>query len=201
MDTVESLHKQLPGVIQINKCIEMVFQQHPDFVMYRICSLHRQFHGRVRFCEKRVSLKNSIFWLLMTAMMIPYQILLIPLFKLMLKFNLVDTYAGIILPAVAFPFGIFLIRQFMQTIPSELLDAANIDGFREMQAFVKVMLPMCKPQYYIELSAILLNAMLLRKESRGPHYREDYPDINENEFRKRIYILKGNNGKTTYQLM
>jgi ABC-type sugar transport system, permease component len=97
------------------------------------------------FGKREFPLKNLIFWSLMTAMMIPYQVLLIPLFKLMINLKFVDTFAGIILPAVAFPFGIFLIRQFMQTIPSELLNAADIDGCSEIQKFTRVMLPVCKP--------------------------------------------------------
>lgn len=100
------------------------------------------------FAKRKFPLKNAIFWILMAAMMIPNQILLIPLFKLIIDFNMVDTYMGIILPTVASTFGIFfgtfLMRQFMQTIPSELIEAANIDGCSEIRIFASIMLPVCK---------------------------------------------------------
>lgn len=85
------------------------------------------------------------FWVYIGSMMIPKQVTLVPLYILVAKFSMINTYAGLILPAIAAPFGVFLMRQFMVTLPDEVLEAARIDGASEMQTFTKVVLPMSKP--------------------------------------------------------
>lgn len=97
------------------------------------------------FAKKNFPFKNIIFWILMSGMMVPYQIMLIPLFKLMSVWHMVNTYAGVVLPAIAFPFGLFLIRQFIQTIPNELLEAARIDGCSEIRTFANIVIPVSMP--------------------------------------------------------
>jgi len=97
------------------------------------------------FAKKEFWGKNVIFWILISALMIPYQVLLVPLFKLMFSLDLVDKYPGIFLPSVAFPFGMFLMKQFISTLPTELLEASRIDGCREWGTFLRIILPLSKP--------------------------------------------------------
>jgi len=86
-----------------------------------------------------------IFALLVGAMTIPGAALLIPQFKIAIGLDLVNTYAGLIVHALAAPYMIFLLRQFMMTIPRELLESARIDGCGEAGTFLRIMLPLSKP--------------------------------------------------------
>ena len=89
--------------------------------------------------------RKLIFWLIISTMMIPGQVTLVPLYKLMTTFGWVNTYWGLVLPALVAPFGIFLMKQFMQSMPKELMDAARIDGCGEFGIFLRVILPLAKP--------------------------------------------------------
>ncbi|MGC8827783.1 MAG: carbohydrate ABC transporter permease [Anaerolineae bacterium] len=97
------------------------------------------------FGKKRFPGQNFLFWLLLLTMMLPKQISLIPLFIMMRDLKWFDTYFALIIPYAAYPFGIFLVKQFMQGIPSDLLDAAKIDGASEFGVFWHVVLPLTKP--------------------------------------------------------
>ncbi len=89
--------------------------------------------------------KNLIFILIIAAQMLPIHLLLIPLFVMLTKVGLINTYFGLILPMVANPFGLFFIRQYMDGISNDILNAARIDGASEWQLFYKIMLPLSKP--------------------------------------------------------
>ncbi len=89
--------------------------------------------------------RNIIFWIFVAVMTLPKQVILVPLFVMMRRMDLFDSFAGLILPAVGWPFGIFLMKQFTQTLPSELLQAAKIDGCTELQTFCRIVLPLVKP--------------------------------------------------------
>ena len=89
--------------------------------------------------------RTLIFTMILSTMMIPFQVIMIPLFIMMARLHLVNTYWGMILPAMVTPFGIFMMRQFMMGIPSALLDAARIDGASEPYIYGRIMLPLCKP--------------------------------------------------------
>lgn len=97
------------------------------------------------FAKLRFRGRDLIFYLMISTMMLPRYVLLVPLFRLMLKLNWFDTYAGLIIPQIAAPFGVFMLRQFIRTIPSELIEAARIDGCSEAGVFVKIILPLAKP--------------------------------------------------------
>lgn len=86
-----------------------------------------------------------LFWAYIIAMMLPFQVILVPLFIMATRLGLVDSYAGLILPALASPFSVFLMKQFIQTLPSELLDAARIDGANEFQIYWRIIVPLVKP--------------------------------------------------------
>lgn len=93
-----------------------------------------QFWGRTLF-----------FILILSTLMIPFQITMIPLYLLIAKLGLVNTYWGIIAPSIGSAFGTFLIRQYIQTIPDDLLDASRLDGCSEFRIFWRIILPLCKP--------------------------------------------------------
>ena len=89
--------------------------------------------------------KNVIFLGLMATIMIPIFVILIPLYMVMLKLNWLDSYNALIIPFLATPFGIFLMRQFIFAIPDELIYAARIDGCTEYGIFFRIILPAVKP--------------------------------------------------------
>jgi multiple sugar transport system permease protein len=90
--------------------------------------------------------KRIIFPIVIATMLIPYQVTLIPLYIIFQKLHLVGTYWPLIIPAfTGAPFYIFLLRQFFMTLPDSLVQAARIDGAREFNIFVRIVLPLCKP--------------------------------------------------------
>ena len=88
----------------------------------------------------------------MMTMMIPGQVLYVPLFTLMNKIGWANTYQSVVLPGLAGAFGIFLMRQNMLSFPTSLVEAARIDGYGEVGIFFKVVMPNMKPVYYTHLS-------------------------------------------------
>lgn len=97
------------------------------------------------FAKKQFPGREVIFWLYVSSMMIPSFALLIPLFTLMARMGLVDSYIGLIAPGLSAPFGVFLMRQFIQTLPTDLIDAARMDGCSELRVFFDIILPLSKP--------------------------------------------------------
>ncbi|MGL4740368.1 MAG: carbohydrate ABC transporter permease [Sarcina sp.] len=95
--------------------------------------------------KKRFPGKKVLFWLLIIAMALPKQVIMVPLFNILTSLDWIDSYKSLILPAVGWPFGIFLMKQFSETIPTELLEAARIDGCSELRIFTKMVLPIVKP--------------------------------------------------------
>jgi multiple sugar transport system permease protein len=97
------------------------------------------------FSKKVFPGREILFWLFVASMMIPPFALVIPLFRLMVDYGWVDTYKGLIAPGLSAPFGVFLMRQFVQTLPTDLFDAARIDGGSELRVFWDIVLPLSKP--------------------------------------------------------
>lgn len=97
------------------------------------------------FAKKRFIGSQVIFWLYIGSMMVPDQVTLVPLYLLMSKLRFVDSFKGLVLPGLAGPFGVFLMKQYISTLPSELIDAAKIDGCSEWGIFQRVVLPLSKP--------------------------------------------------------
>ena len=101
------------------------------------------------FGKKKFPGSNILFFILLSTMFLPTQVMLIPLFLLVKSLHLTDTilgtYFAMALPMISSPFGIFLIKQFCSTIPNELLDAARIDGASEWRVFTSIVLPLLKP--------------------------------------------------------
>jgi multiple sugar transport system permease protein len=86
-----------------------------------------------------------IFWMIISTMMIPEQVTLVPTFIMVQKLQLFDTHWALIFPNLALAFGVFLMRQFLLSIPDELIEAAKIDGASEWTIFWKVVVPLAKP--------------------------------------------------------
>ena len=77
--------------------------------------------------------------------MIPLQVILIPIYLVVSSLGLVNTYWGMIIPAAATPTGVFILRQYMLTIPDELIESARIDGAGEFRIFARIVLPLARP--------------------------------------------------------
>lgn len=89
--------------------------------------------------------RDVIFVVLLSSLMIPFQTRMIPLYQMMVKMHLVNTYTGVVFPFLFDAMGIFLMRQFMLGLPDELSEAARIDGASEVVVFARVVLPQVKP--------------------------------------------------------
>ena len=108
------------------------------------------------FEKKPVPGKETLFQGYIATMMIPGQVILIPMFMMMNKAHLTNTFAALILPMVG-AFGIFLMRQFMVAVPNELLEAAEIDGCGEVRMFVTIVISLVQPAL-ITLTVFTFNA-------------------------------------------
>ena len=97
------------------------------------------------FAKKRFPGRNLLFWVIIATMMVPAYVTIVPLYIVTHDAHLLNTLWAVILPGTASVFGIFMMRQYIQTLPSELLDAARIDGCGELRAFWHVVLPLCRP--------------------------------------------------------
>ena len=96
------------------------------------------------FAKKDIPGGNIIFWSLLITMTIPSQTLLVPLFILIKDLKMSNTYQGLILPSLVRPFGVFLMKQIISTIPNDFVDAAKIDGASEFQILRHVIVPLAK---------------------------------------------------------
>lgn len=89
--------------------------------------------------------KNALFLLTLATIMIPLQVILIPVYQVVASLGMVNTLWGLIIPAAATPTGVFILRQYMLSIPDELIEAARVDGSGEFRTFFQIVLPMCRP--------------------------------------------------------
>jgi len=89
--------------------------------------------------------KNLFFILILANLMVPFEVLLVPLFRISHSFGLVGNYGGLIIPFLVSPFGLYLMKQFCHEVPNDLIEAARIDGSSEFGTFFRIMLPLMKP--------------------------------------------------------
>ena len=101
--------------------------------------------GGYALAKKKFTGRNFIFGLFVCAMALPKQVIMIPLLKEMAWLGLHNTLWSVIFPTVGWPFGVFLMKQFAEGIPNEMLEAAKIDGAGEVRTFVDIVFPMIKP--------------------------------------------------------
>jgi len=100
--------------------------------------------GGYAFARMNFRGKKTLFIIILFTMMIPFQIVMIPLYILEHFAGILDTYWGLILPRLTWPFAIYLMRSFFISLPSNLEEAARIDGATEYRIFRQIMLPLCK---------------------------------------------------------
>jgi len=105
-----------------------------------ICSL-----GGFALAKYEFRGKQIIFILMIATLTLPFQVLLVPLFKEMVAFGWINTYLALIVPFVGNAFGVFLLRQYMLAVPSALLEAARIDGASEWTLYWRIALPLVRP--------------------------------------------------------
>jgi len=120
----------------LNSIIYTVLKAVPSIFF---CSLAGYIFAKLRFPGREV-----LFVLIITTMMIPFQVKLLPLYNLMVIFNWVDTYQAVIVPGIMGPFGIFFFRQSILNIPNEIIDAAKIDGCGAFTIYWRVIMPQLK---------------------------------------------------------
>jgi multiple sugar transport system permease protein len=97
------------------------------------------------FAKYKFKGREPLFYLVLATMMIPGQVTMIPVYLILNAMHLTNTMTGIILPGLVGAFGIFLFRQFIATIPDELLEATRLEGASEFRAFLQIVLPISKP--------------------------------------------------------
>jgi multiple sugar transport system permease protein len=89
--------------------------------------------------------RRGLFLVVLGMLMVPGMVTFVPQFVLVSNMGLANSYAGLVLPLLAGPFGVFLMRQFLRSIPDELIEAARVDGAGEWRIFFRVVLPLCRP--------------------------------------------------------
>ena len=97
------------------------------------------------FAKYRFPGREFLFYLILATMMIPFFVTLIPVFFIVRQLGWIDTYQGLVVPGLTSAYGIFLMRQFIITLPDELIDAARIDGASELRIFWRIIVPLVKP--------------------------------------------------------
>ncbi|MBI2945952.1 MAG: carbohydrate ABC transporter permease, partial [Candidatus Wallbacteria bacterium] len=105
-----------------------------------VCTL-----GGYAFAKKQFAGKNALFLMLLSSMLVPGMIYMVPQFALVSRLGWINTWQGMIVPHLASVFGLFLLRQYIETIPSSLIEAAQIDGASEVQIFTRVVMPLTLP--------------------------------------------------------
>ena len=114
-------------------------------VSYTLITLICASMAAFAFAKLRFRGSGAILSVYIATMMIPTQVTMIPLFVVMNRLGLIDSYASVILPSMFKPFAVFLLVQQMRTIPNDYIDAARIDGAGLFQTYRKVALPLCIP--------------------------------------------------------
>ncbi|MET7641386.1 carbohydrate ABC transporter permease [Streptomyces sp. NPDC005438] len=104
------------------------------------CSMVGYALAKLRFAGR-----GKVFALVLGALMVPANLMLLPMFVMMSKAQLLNSYAALTLPFAAQAFGVFLMRQFMQSVPDELLEAARLDGASEWYLYWRIALPLVRP--------------------------------------------------------
>jgi len=103
-------------------------------------------------------LQGILFFLVIATMMVPFEILMLPLYQEIIALNLIDTTWGVVLPGVCGASTIFFFRQYMRTLPKELMEAGRIDGVSEYGICVRIMLPLVKPAFASQAILLSMNS-------------------------------------------
>lgn len=136
--------------------IDTLFNPDYPFYKYFFNSLYVSFSGALLTCilaslagyvfsKKDFYGKKILFWFLLSTLMVPGMMFFIPQFAIVTKLNWINTYSGMIIPHVASVFGVFLVKQYFDTIPNSLIESARIDGAGELTIFLRIMVPLSLP--------------------------------------------------------
>ncbi|MFN4768420.1 MAG: carbohydrate ABC transporter permease [Candidatus Kapaibacterium sp.] len=109
--------------------------------------------GNILFCflagyalaRRRVPGSKLVFATLLAVLIIPPQVIMIPLFRLMVEFRWINSYAALIVPWLVTPFGIFLVKQYVESLPAAVEEAARLDGASEFYVLFRIVMPLCAP--------------------------------------------------------
>jgi multiple sugar transport system permease protein len=147
-------HPEFTGRIQLRRLPESpVRGRHPGLGVEQpdhLCRHHLHHRGDIgagRYAFSRISFRGRrwLYAAIIAAIIIPPQLLIVPLFRQMLAFDLVDTYWGIILPQAFAPAMVLILKRFFDQIPVELEDAARVDGANRLRVFWSIVLPVPRP--------------------------------------------------------
>lgn len=136
------------NIINLNEAIgigKVLFNSIVVVVIYTALSLIVCTMAGYAFAKFRFKGRDAIFGLFLLSMMVPYHALVIPLFKMMAAWGWLDSYQALILPNLAYPFAIFLMRQNMLAVPDPMMEAGRIDGVTEWGLFTRIIIPSVKP--------------------------------------------------------
>ena len=114
-------------------------------IVATVCSLLFNSMAGYAFAKLRWSGRDRVFTWLVAALAIPAQVTMLPLFLMLKSMGLVNTYVGAMIPFLATIYGIFLVRQFMVSVPDDLIAAARMDGATEWQIYWSIILPLARP--------------------------------------------------------
>lgn len=120
----------------------IIFAGSVTIISLFIDSLAAYAFARMHFKGKKI-----LFNIILLTMMVPFQIIMIPLYIEEYKLGILDTYAGLILPRIASAYGIYLLSSFFMGIPKSLEEAARIDGMNDFQIYLKIIVPLSKPAF------------------------------------------------------
>ena len=124
-----------------NNLLKYFFNSVSLAILATILSLSFNVIAGYAFAKLRFFGRDKMFNILLLALVVPAQVGMMPLFLMLKTMGLVNTYAGALVPWIASVFGIFMVRQFAQSIPDEMIEAARMDGASELQIFTKLIIP------------------------------------------------------------
>ncbi|VBB09858.1 Hypothetical protein LUCI_5156 [Lucifera butyrica] len=113
--------------------------------MFTLCTVYLSALTGYTFAKFNFKYKEGLFFLVLVTMMLPQQVIMIPLFKMMTAIGWQNELKAVIIPALANSFGVFFMRQNMMQVPAELLEAARVDGCHELRIFHQIVLPTVYP--------------------------------------------------------
>lgn len=159
----------IPSTMSIKNYIYVLFNQNSLYLywyrnsliitfMETICSLFLSSMVGYALGIYQFKGKNIIFTLVLIVMMIPLEILMLPLYKLIVKMHIINTYFGVILPFIVSTSAIFFFRQYATGLPKELMDAGRIDGCTPYGIYFRIMIPLMKPAYGAMTILIAMNS-------------------------------------------
>lgn len=137
LDSYRDIWERIPFLLYYKNTI--VFALAVTLISLSFDTMAGYAFARMRFKGKKV-----MFLLVMGTLMVPFQVIMVPLFVEVFKLGLINTYIGLILPRATNAFGIFMMRSFFVALPKGLEEAGRIDGAGEFKIFRKIMLPQCK---------------------------------------------------------